>query len=1062
MSIVHPIETWFITSTGLVSNDVTNTRLNLYITGVPLLSSGQSVDLLVYVTPEIVAASDSYRNLFNQGAFTTEGYLHTHDDKSSTTHTHPGLNILTGGSSTNADSLHTHNGLATVSEVNDLISGALAGSSNSVMQDESINQLSSIAPTGAVSNSYIRDHTLLEHLDDDPVTTANLTKLMDGSNADCCHTHSFQDTLWSRSGTTLSPINSGDSINIPGAGTFTLGSGVTAVADNSFAMGYILSGGSIIANGLGSLVVGFANTGTISTGALATGSIVQGVATSGGTISATLTGASAQGYAAGADIISSGSGSFAQGNAYGRDILASARGSFAQGYAQAVDIIASADNAVQFGPGTNATANSLQVGSGVLLEASGDITGTLITASQPNVNHNSLYSLQGGDPSNDEFYHLSTADIFTINNSKEAIEATNEPTGFPNRTDSFIFFDEETRLFSISADDDNPSGSGSFEIWQKGVKYTIEGPVTFEIADTSGYTYIYFDEGEIDGVLNPTHLQLDTAIENYVLAGIIYWNANTNEVVIFGDERHGLIMSGATHHYLHDTIGAKYQTGFTAADYILNTKSNAALTFTVVDGRFYDEDLEIDVTDDGTGTDPYTQILNTSDALIPVMYRDAVDGSWAEDPPSDLPYKNNGVDTNLNWNEESGGAFIQTPLVSNRYMSYTLISTNDRVNPVKMIQGQATYISKTAALEGAETEIIAFGEFPSTEIILLYRFIMQSGNFTGDKNAQIVEVIDYRATTLLGSGAIATAHGSLSGLSNDDHSQYLLLLGRSGGQVLIGGTDSGDDITFQTTSDGTKGTYLFSELTDNGFVKTSLGTGALSVQTTISHNDDLTDLQGGDGSSEYYHLSSEKYSLVNRLDEDSAGLTFDGESIGSGGDSLWARTGDVLSPLNSDDDVELGGSLSIESGNVVISDIGSTTDLTYDYEQFRIVGTAAPNHTRGYALYILSSSAGAETVSGTGEYGGSFIATAGEGGTSAVAGTDNVGGIGGALQFNGGFGGRAEDGTVTTIGGRGGSFLFNGGEGGAAFNADGSTLIGGVGGKFSGGGGPGGMSFIVK
>ena len=52
-------------------------------------------------------------------------------------------------------------------------------------------------------------------------------------------------------------------------------------------------------------------------------------------------------------------------------------------------------------------------------------------------------------------------------------------------------------------------------------------------------------------------------------------------------------------------------------------------------------------------------------------------------------------------------------------------------------------------------------------------------------------------------------HGSVSGLADDDHSQYALLAGRAGGQTLRGGTASGNDLTLQSTSHGTKGHILF-------------------------------------------------------------------------------------------------------------------------------------------------------------------------------------------------------------------------------------------------------------
>jgi len=52
-------------------------------------------------------------------------------------------------------------------------------------------------------------------------------------------------------------------------------------------------------------------------------------------------------------------------------------------------------------------------------------------------------------------------------------------------------------------------------------------------------------------------------------------------------------------------------------------------------------------------------------------------------------------------------------------------------------------------------------------------------------------------------------HGSVSGLSDDDHSQYALLAGRAGGQTLIGDTASGGDLKIQSSSHGTKGSIFF-------------------------------------------------------------------------------------------------------------------------------------------------------------------------------------------------------------------------------------------------------------
>ena len=63
------------------------------------------------------------------------------------------------------------------------------------------------------------------------------------------------------------------------------------------------------------------------------------------------------------------------------------------------------------------------------------------------------------------------------------------------------------------------------------------------------------------------------------------------------------------------------------------------------------------------------------------------------------------------------------------------------------------------------------------------------------------------------SGGGVTDHGALTGLTDDDHTQYALLAGRSGGQEIHGGTGSGDDLTIQSTSNATKGTIIINEAT---------------------------------------------------------------------------------------------------------------------------------------------------------------------------------------------------------------------------------------------------------
>jgi len=82
-----------------------------------------------------------------------------------------------------------------------------------------------------------------------------------------------------------------------------------------------------------------------------------------------------------------------------------------------------------------------------------------------------------------------------------------------------------------------------------------------------------------------------------------------------------------------------------------------------------------------------------------------------------------------------------------------------------------------------------------------------------------------------------TDHGQLQGLTDDDHIGYARLTGRYGGQTIIGGTTASNNLTLQTTSHVTKGSYILSELTATGYLKndgSGVVTGGNSVPGVIS------------------------------------------------------------------------------------------------------------------------------------------------------------------------------------------------------------------------------------
>lgn len=94
----------------------------------------------------------------------------------------------------------------------------------------------------------------------------------------------------------------------------------------------------------------------------------------------------------------------------------------------------------------------------------------------------------------------------------------------------------------------------------------------------------------------------------------------------------------------------------------------------------------------------------------------------------------------------------------------------------------------------------------------------------------------WEVTSLSSPAGVATDHGSLPGLNDDDHTQYALLAGRAGGQTIIGGTAAGEDLTLQSTSNATRGDIIAAD--DMHLLGGAVVDGALLIGDTT--NADMT------------------------------------------------------------------------------------------------------------------------------------------------------------------------------------------------------------------------------
>lgn len=183
-----------------------------------------------------------------------------------------------------------------------------------------------------------------------------------------------------------------------------------------------------------------------------------------------------------------------------------------------------------------------------------------------------------------------------------------------------------------------------------------------------------------------------------------------------------------------------------------------------------------------------------------------------------------------------------------------------------------------------------------------------------EKSAAAFTLIESAYSTTF-AGTTVSDHGSLAGLSDDDHAQYLLLAGRSGGQTAIGGTDANDNLTLETTSNGTKGDYIFSEMTGAGIL-VNTAAGVVTGGNTVAH--------------EYGGLEAD-VNAYSGLVAISGGATSEVDSKSE----LEAQIADVADFAEADGDVytgvhDFGGATSVEIPNSAAPTVDAAGEIAVD------------------------------------------------------------------------------------------------------------------------------------
>ena len=465
---------------------------------------------------------------------------------------------------------------------------------------------------------------------------------------------------------------------------------------------------------------------------------------------------------------------------------------------------------------------------------------------------------------------------FNGTNWVNSVRPSNEPMGHEDKSESTISFNEGTRTFSIAP------VSTSFTVWCAGKRFVKTATETVEIPDTSGLYYIYFNSSGVLSYRTDYFVWDEDAPTAY-----IYWNEVDNKAYFFADERHGITLDWATHEYLHRTRGAAIANGFGANNYIINGNgsldSHAKLD--IANGTFFDEDLQVDISHSATPTpNTWEQVLQ-GNAEIPVFYR--VNNHWKKDTATEFPLKQGTSRPQYNLN--TAGTWSATDVANNRFGVSWIIATNNLNEPIIAVLGQGSYTDNGSA-EAEFYGSLNLDGFPIVEFRPLYKIIYEcKDSYSNTPSARFTSIVDLRSIIASDQGIGTTAvsdHGSMTGLADDDHTQYLRTDGTRTATSL---TVSGSITTNSFILDGIEIDAATPSDTNVLKYSSALNKYVPGVASTVASLDDLTDVAIA-GATPNHILKWDGSQWINAEVPGTIGGTTKFQTIGNGSDETFTIT----------------------------------------------------------------------------------------------------------------------------------------------------------------------------
>jgi hypothetical protein len=326
--------------------------------------------------------------------------------------------------------------------------------------------------------------------------------------------------------------------------------------------------------------------------------------------------------------------------------------------------------------------------------------------------------------------------IAAENKASSTFSVMKEPTGFETRNTSTINFNSINRTFTIAA----TNAQEGFNVWLHSNLHTYFSE-SVQIPNESKIHFIYFD-GNSETLMSTSNVSEDLFLE-HALVALIYWRADQQKVIYFGDERHGLRMDGATHSHLHLSIGAQYRSGLGLNNFQVdqNASLNSHAQFGCENGVIADEDITITITDD------LPQNISTV-GHFPVFYRIGTQDNWYRKEatvfplilPTEVPHYSG--TTRLAYNHYNGSNWVLSEVPNNEFVLVHVLATNDINNPIVTVLGKS-YNTKTNARKASQLELKEMQGLPFLEFVKLGTVIYQTANsYNNTPKAKVVSTDD--------------------------------------------------------------------------------------------------------------------------------------------------------------------------------------------------------------------------------------------------------------------------------------------------------------------------------